>query len=60
MTLEELRQRDDGPNRIVDLCDIAMQDALVEVVIDGDKIWLFDGDKFLASLAGNGYKVIKI
>jgi len=50
----------DELQHIANLCDIALQDALVEVEDNGEKIWLYDGEVFAKSLAGNGYKVVKI
>ena len=41
-------------------CDIALQDAQVEVEDNGEKIWLYDDTLFDKSLAGNGFKIVPV
>jgi hypothetical protein len=45
------------PDRIAALCDIALQDSQVEREIDGEKVWVYDGQLFLKSLADNGLTI---
>ena len=41
-------------------CDIALQDAQIEVVDNGERLWMYDDALFDKSLAGNGYKVVPV
>lgn len=41
-------------------CDIAMQDAQIEVMDNGERIWMYDDALFDKSLAGNGWKVVPV
>lgn len=41
-------------------CDIAIQDAQVEITDKGERIWSYDDALFDRSLAGNGYKIVRI
>ena len=41
-------------------CDIALQDAQIEVMDNGERLWTYDDALFDKSLAANGYKVVPV
>lgn len=41
-------------------CDVALQDAQIEITDKGERIWSYDDALFDKSLAGNGYKIVRI
>ena len=41
-------------------CDIAMQDAMVEITDKGERLWSYNDELFDKSLAGNGYTIVRI